>query len=61
MPTRSGRKKPKSRAQQRLMFAAARGKVKGISRDVAREFVRGSHDIKGRKLPERSTKRHSSR
>ncbi len=57
MPTKTGRKSPKSQAQMRLMYAAAKGKVKGVSRDVGREFVRGNHGKKMKRLPEKAATR----
>lgn len=36
----------KSDKQRRLMFAALKGKVKGVSKKVAREFINKSHKKK---------------
>lgn len=41
---------PKSEAQRRLMRAAAKGKVKGVPKSVARKYNRTD---KGGKLPKR--------
>jgi hypothetical protein len=61
MPSRTGKKRPKSQAQARLMFAAAKGKVPGVSREVAKEYVRGGHGTRVSVLPKRSKKSRSAK
>ena len=56
MPGASGSKKPKSKAQNRLMQAVAHSpataRSTGIPQSVGKEFQRGAHGKKLSKLPE---------
>ena len=56
-----GKKNPASQQQARLMFAAAKGSVRGgPPKAVAQEFVRGAHGTHIRNLPQRVTAKRTS-
>ena len=61
MPSRTGKKSPRSKQQMKLMYAAAKGGVKGVSREVAKEYVRGNRGKSMDRLPKKVSKRRSSR
>ena len=47
----------KSKAQSRLMHAAAKGAVKGVAKEVGKKFVEEQHGKSLKRLPERKTRK----
>jgi hypothetical protein len=47
----------KSKAQSRMMHAAAEGKVKGVPAKVGKKFVEEQHGKSLKRLPERKTRK----